>query len=362
MCQGLTHSYQGLLGIRFLMGIFEVSLPAGSTYMISMYYTKRESAPRFAWFFSFALAGPMFSGLLAYAIENLDGKGGLAGWSWIFVIEGLVTIVFSIAVALLMPNFPENAQTWFLPTKYKTALLCLLERARGAEGKESASDNVPIWKVLIDWRIHLFTMCFFCCDITASSMSAFMPTILTELGWTSAKAQLMTMPVWATGIVSSLAVTYSIAAWNIRWPFMLGSIMFQMVGWIIMIVYPKEAGIRYLALFFMSMGTFPQMPTFMAWLSGNLRGRKYLAVGMAWMVGFGNCANFVSSNVFIKAQAPRYRTGFINGLCWTCVGFLLTTLVTLLCRWENAKRDRRLAGMTDEERERDEEVNMKYLL
>lgn len=82
MCQGLTASYQGLWAIRFLMGAFEVALPAGATYMLSMYYTKRESSIRFAWFLNFALAGPIFSGLLAYGLVNLDGVGGLEGWRW----------------------------------------------------------------------------------------------------------------------------------------------------------------------------------------------------------------------------------------------------------------------------------------
>lgn len=56
--------------------------------MISMYYTKKEASLRFAWFFNFALAGPLFSGLLAYAIQNLEGTGGYAGWRWVFIIEG----------------------------------------------------------------------------------------------------------------------------------------------------------------------------------------------------------------------------------------------------------------------------------
>lgn len=88
MCQGLTANYHGLYAIRFLMGIFEASLPGACTFIISMYYTKREAAIRFAWFFNFALAGPMFSGLLAYAIVvDLDGAGGYEGWRWIFISE-----------------------------------------------------------------------------------------------------------------------------------------------------------------------------------------------------------------------------------------------------------------------------------
>jgi MFS family permease len=83
-CQGLTASYGGLLAVRFLMGIFEASLPAAATYMMSMYYTKREVSVRFAWFFNFALAGPMFSGLLAYAIvRGVNGVGGYEGWRWL---------------------------------------------------------------------------------------------------------------------------------------------------------------------------------------------------------------------------------------------------------------------------------------
>ncbi|POS71750.1 high-affinity nicotinic acid transporter [Diaporthe helianthi] len=80
--EGLTASYRGLWAIRFFLGAFEVALPAGVAYMLSMYYTNRESSVRFAWSLNFALAGPIFSGLLAYGLVNLDGVGGLQGWRW----------------------------------------------------------------------------------------------------------------------------------------------------------------------------------------------------------------------------------------------------------------------------------------
>ncbi|KAF2137736.1 uncharacterized protein K452DRAFT_98001 [Aplosporella prunicola CBS 121167] len=362
MCQGLTQSYGGLLAIRFLMGAFEASLPAGAAYMISIYYTKREAATRFAWFFNFALAGPIFSGLLAYAIQNLDGTSGYQGWRWVFIIEGLMTVFISVFVIVFCPNFPQHAQAWFLTSRERDRLVAHLEASRGAEAKGSASDNVPLWKVLIDWRVHLFTMCFFCCDITASSMAAFAPTILTQLGWTNTVAQLMTMPVWGSGIVTTFAFTWLSSRLNFRAPFLLLSICFQLVGWIIERVYVPQAGVRYLALFFMSVGTFPQMAILMAWLSANLRGRKYLAVGMAWMGGFGNCANFISSNVFIKAEAPRYRTGFTVGLIFTIVGFLLTTAGAAILSLKNKKREARRAELVDSEKDSYDELYFKFVL
>ncbi|KAK8125162.1 MFS general substrate transporter [Apiospora kogelbergensis] len=362
MCQGLTKSYGGLLAVRFFMGTFEASLPAGATYMISMYYTKKEASLRFAWFFNFALAGPLFSGLLAYAIQNLEGTRGYPGWRWVFIIEGLMTVVFSIPVIIFCPNFPHQAQSWFLKPTERERVLAHLEASRGVETRSSASDQVSICKVLVDWRIHLFTLCFFCCDITAASMSAFSPTILTELGWTNTVAQLMAMPVWASGMVSSFLVTWLASRLNLRTPFVLGAIIFQLVGWIIMRVYAPKAGVRYLALFLMSIGTFPQMPILLGWLSANLRGRRYLAVGMAWMMGFGNCANFVSGNVFIQDEAPRYETGFTTGLVFTIGGAVLVGSVCMLLAMKNKRRKQLRSQMTAAERDSHDEVFFQYVL
>lgn len=361
MCQGLTGSYGGLLAVRFFMGVFEASLPAGATYLISMYYTKREAAVRFAWFFNFALAGPLFSGLLAYAISGLEGAGGFEGWRWIFVIEGLMTCVIAVLVFLFCPNFPQQAQSWFLKPHERDRLISQLEASRGPETEGSAVDEVPLWKVLTDWRIHLLTMSFFCCDITAASVASFAPTILTELGWTSTAAQLMTMPVWGVGIVSTFVVTWLSSYVNFRAPFIFGACCFQLIGWIIMKVYVPQAGVRYMALFFMAAGTFPQMAILMGWLSANLRGRKFLAVGMAWMIGFGNCANFVSTNVFIISERPRYPTGFSVGLGFTAFGMILVIFTCGLFLTMNKKRDKIRAHMTDTERESYDALHFKFV-
>lgn len=361
MCQGLTGSYGGLLTVRFLMGIFEAALPAGATYMLSMYYTKREAAIRFAWFFNFALAGPLFSGLLAYAISDLEGTGGYEGWRWIFIIEGLMTCFIAVFVFLLCPNFPQDAQAWFLKPHERDHLIMKLEASRGQETDGSTVDSVPIWKILIDWRIHLFTMGFFCCDITASSVASFTPTILTELGWTSTIAQLMTMPVWGAGIVSTFVVTWLSSYINFRTPFIFGACCFQLIGWIIMKVYVPQAGVRYMALFFMTAGTFPQMSIFMGWMSANLRGRKYLAVGTAWMIGFGNCANFISTNVFIVSERPKYPTGFSVGLAFTILGIALVIFTFGVLVMKNRKYDRLRSTLTDEEREAYDETHFRFV-
>lgn len=110
----------------------------------------------------------------------------------------------------------------------------------------------------------------------------------------------------------------------------------------------------------MAIGSIPQMPLLMAWLSANLRGRRYLAVGMAWMVGFGNCANLVSSNVFIKHEAPRYITGMVNGVTFSALGILLVCLAAGLLAVLNRRRSQRLANMSAVEKEQEHLLSFKF--
>lgn len=273
-----------------------------------------------------------------------------------------MTVFMSFVILLLCPNLPHEAQSWFLKRHERDRLLINLERSRGDESEGSTVDNIPIWKILLDWRIHFFTMCFFCCDITASSISGFAPTILKELGWTNSKAQLMTMPIWGIGIISSFVISWIASIVNFRTPFMLAAFCVQLIGWGIMKAYPPSAGIRYMALFFLSFGTYQQMPTYMAWLAINLRGKKYLAVGMAWIVAFSNAANFISANVFITQEAPKYPTAAVTAICFSGIGFFLVLFGYFFIRYKNEQLDERRANMTESEKQADDELHFKLVL
>jgi MFS family permease len=148
-CQGLTASYGGLLALRFLMGIFEATLPAGAAFLIGEYYTRKEQSVRFAMFFTFGILGPCISGLLAYGIRNMNGLQGKEGWRWIFILEGIGTIGISFIVFLLVPNFPEK--TKILSPADKAHLLEKLRRDRGDQKLDLKSVN---WvKTLFDYKI-----------------------------------------------------------------------------------------------------------------------------------------------------------------------------------------------------------------
>ena len=186
---------------------------------------------------------------------------------------------------------------------------------------------------------------FFCCDMTAASISSFTPTILTELGWTAAHAQALTVPIWVTGMLFQVTGGYLSGRTGWRFPFIFFGALCATVGWIIQIVHSERgnlsAAIRYFGLFCMSGGTFLQMSMSTAWMSNNLRGRASVAAGTAIVLGFGNCANFVATNVFIKAEAPYYPTAFRTGLAITVTGGVVCLSYTGLLWRHNQKLARK---------------------
>lgn len=150
-CQGLTHSYGGLLACRFLMGILEAILPAVAALLISEYYTRKEQPIRFAMFFTFGILGPLISGLLAYGIRHMHGVQGKEGWRWIFILEGLATVAISFPAFFFVPDYPEK--TKILSGAEKEHLLKKLRHDRGHQ--KLSFRSVDWLAVFSDWRIWL---------------------------------------------------------------------------------------------------------------------------------------------------------------------------------------------------------------
>jgi MFS family permease len=91
-----VRSYTELMVLRFFLGIWESGFFPGVVYFLTLFYRKSEIATRIALFYSTSVLSHSFAGILAYYILRLRGSGGMAGWQWLFVIEGIPTIVIAV--------------------------------------------------------------------------------------------------------------------------------------------------------------------------------------------------------------------------------------------------------------------------
>lgn len=84
------------------------------------WYRRNELGTRVGVFFSSATIAGAFSGLLAAAIAKMDGVGGRPGWAWIFILEGLFTVLCAIASFFILSDFPDTAK--FLTDTERTSI------------------------------------------------------------------------------------------------------------------------------------------------------------------------------------------------------------------------------------------------
>jgi MFS family permease len=105
---GFVTNFTTLLITRILLGICEGGLFPGVTYYITMWYPRHETGLRMAMFFSAATAAGAFGGLLARGISGMAGIGGRGGWSWIFIIEGIITLVVACAAYWCINDYPAT--------------------------------------------------------------------------------------------------------------------------------------------------------------------------------------------------------------------------------------------------------------
>jgi len=99
--------------IRFFVGLFESAFYPGMQYIIGSWYRKDELAKRSCIFHTSSAIATMFSGYLMSAVYHLGGKGGFAGWQWLFVVDGIISIPIAIAGFFLLPDVPEVCTAWY---------------------------------------------------------------------------------------------------------------------------------------------------------------------------------------------------------------------------------------------------------
>ncbi|CAI4215823.1 unnamed protein product [Parascedosporium putredinis] len=140
---GITNSNQ-LYAFRFLVGLFESSFSPVLVYLIGGWYTKTEMAKRTAIFMMTAPIGTAFSGYLQAAVyTNLDGVNGLAGWRWLYIICGIMTVPVGIATFFFLPDTPYTTTAWFL-TEEERALALERVRKQGTAPLESSASGIVV--------------------------------------------------------------------------------------------------------------------------------------------------------------------------------------------------------------------------
>ncbi|TFY66688.1 hypothetical protein EVG20_g4407 [Dentipellis fragilis] len=320
MC--LVNTYKGLLIARFFLGLAEGGLFPGITYYISLWYPRRTQAKRVAIFFSAATIAGAFGGILAYGIEHMEGIGGLHGWQWIFCLEGIVTVVVAGLSYIFMHDYPETAT--FLSVSERQHVIQMLKD--DSNNLATHFDMKFLWQAVFDYKTYLQITVYMGVLVPVYAVALFTPSIIKELGYSSARAQLLSIPPFVCGCLMTIVVGIYSDKTNIRGPFIMGGAFVSLIGYIVL--YTQRApGAGYAGAIIACMGVYPTIAVNLAWAGGNAGGDLKRGVVIAMVIGIGNLGGICSS--FIYYDPPLYHHGHGTMMGWLA----LTIIATCVLMW-----------------------------
>ncbi|KAF8641172.1 hypothetical protein AX17_000807 [Amanita inopinata Kibby_2008] len=334
---GLIHNYRGLLVLRILLGVTEAGLYPGVIFYISSWYKRSELGFRVALFFSAATVAGAFSGLLAAAIAIMDGVGGKPGWAWIFIIEGLATVVASTASFWIVQDFPEAAK--FLSEAERVFVIRRLHDDMQFSAGREKFEKRYIWQSITDWKTWIAMGIYAGFDGPLYAFSLFTPSIIHQLGFKATEANLLSVPVYAWGCLVTCFIGFLGDRIRSRSWINLGLFGVGLVAYIILIT-SRTPALSYFAVFLAVSAIYPIIPNSVAWIASNTEGAYKRSVTLGMAVGFGNINGAVATNIYRANDRPWYRLGHGIVLAYIACGFLLSVLLSILLRRENARRDR----------------------
>ncbi|KAL1640963.1 hypothetical protein SLS58_006402 [Diplodia intermedia] len=319
----LTHDYKTMLACRFILGIVEAPFYPGALYMLSMFYTRKELATRMSIFYTGNMLASAFSGLIAAGIfAGLEGKHGLAGWQWLFIIQGAISIGVSIAAFFLLPDAPLQTR-WLTPTERQLA-----HNRIALDTTDRRTANTSVWKGLreacSDWRTWVFCL-MDNLHLSANGFKNFLPTVVKTLGFSTTITLVLTCPPYIVAGIVSILVSWSSGRRNERTWHTTGSKLVAIAGFALG-VGTLNTGARYVGIVLFVGATYGVNNIILSWTAATLgQTDEKKAVAIAMCNTFGNLASVYTPYLWPDADAPRFLAAMLAS-----IGF---SVGVIACAW-----------------------------
>ncbi|UZJ51721.1 hypothetical protein CBS101457_001041 [Exobasidium rhododendri] len=346
------------LALRFFIGLLQGGFIPDVVLYLSYFYTKKELPLRLAFFWVSNYLVKIVGPFLALGILRLRGTHGHAGWQYLFLIEGILTLVVGLLTFVNMPASPTQTRNWFWKDGWFTVeeeKIIVNRVVRDDPSKASMHNRQGInlrgfKKSLADydlWPMYIIGLTFL---LPTYPLANYLTIQLKDLGFSTTVTNALSIPAPALGLVLLIVVTVvsesvdnrsfvamSQSVWNFPFFFALYALPADANRWTYWAVASLQQAYPYVHALQV------------AWVSrqsGSVRTRTISAAIYNMAV---QASAIIGANVYQQSDAPRYLKGNLAmGILSLCVCFLYV-FTFFYYRWRNSSRDNTWNAMSRDE-------------
>ncbi|KAL1899217.1 hypothetical protein Sste5346_003140 [Sporothrix stenoceras] len=338
---GFVKSWKVMAGLRVILGVLEAGFFPSCVYLLSTWYTRYEVGKRNAMFYLLGCVASAFAGLLSAGIMQMAGIQNLNGWQWIFIIQGLLTVIMAFLGYWLLVDFPDSKRkTWsFLGERERAWVMARVHADRGDAALPPFNLNKYL-KCGLDWKLWAYGMMFFNTTTITYALAYFLPIILVgSMGFSIVEAQCLVAPPYAFAGVVMFASSWVGDRYHIRGPIVVFNNILCLIG-LPIVGYHPNPNVRYFGVFLLTAGANSNVPSVMSYMANNIRGQWKRAFASALFVGFGGIGGICGSLVFRSQDSPKYLPGIYACITVTLLSLILVGTLSLSFYFSHKKADR----------------------
>ncbi|CAF0847494.1 unnamed protein product [Adineta steineri] len=344
--QAATFNFPELIVCRLFVGIGEAGFGPTVPFYYSIWYKREEIAIRNAFFIGCGALAGAFGGLIAYGVSFAKGTSIGATWRILFLIEGLPTIVLAVLIFLLLPNRPETSK--YLTEEERTLAVTRLATSQSGGAHTKNFQWSGFRRAVTDYKIYVCAVIYLGINLSLASLSGFLPTIISSLGYSNAQAQLYSVPPYACAAVFMILMSFFSDRTGCRGLFVASAMMVSCTGWIILLTVVNNQHVRYFSTFLTTMGSFAAIPLTLSWVSNNCANESQRVVELGMLNGIGQTFAILAAFIFPTTDQPHWYKGFGLNLAFNALSAMLAIILYLILCFENARRDRKEGGRSSD--------------
>ena len=316
ICTAFIHTWKQMIVMRVLLGIFMSGVYPGLALLISSWYRREELQLRFAFLQCGEVIVLATGGIVNFGLDTLDGRGGVKGWQWMFIIQGLVACLIGIATYWWIVDFPENAQEsfYFLDKTETKIAVARIQQDRG--------DVVPtpfswpeVLKHFLDMKVYGFAATFFLLNLVSTALSYFLPIILHNgMGFSTNKAILLSAPPYYYAVIPVLLSSWVGDKYRLRGPVITFNSLCLIAGFGLLGL-ADQVTVRYVGTYLATGAYVSNWAALNSYQASNITGQWKRAVTAAAITACNGLGGVAGSFIVRQTEAPHYPTAV-----WVSIG------------------------------------------